>query len=70
MGEKIVVSDEDALARMSLNKPTFSVASVINDNPTLQKMVDLGVNLAHWEKIGRVSILSSLNSPARLKKKR
>ena len=40
---------------MSLNKPTFTVASVINDSPTLQRLVDLGVNLANWEKIGRVS---------------
>ena len=40
---------------MSLNKPTFTVASVINESPTLQRLVDLGVNLANWEKIGRVS---------------
>ena len=39
---------------MSLNKPTFTVASVINESPTLQRLVDLGVNLANWEKIGRV----------------
>ena len=40
---------------MSLNKPTFCVASIINDSPTLQKLVDLGVDLSYWEKIRKVS---------------
>jgi len=34
---------------MSVLNPTYSVATLVNDTPVLQKLVDLGVDLSHWE---------------------
>jgi hypothetical protein len=33
--------DLDSLQKMSLNKPTFTIASIVNESPTLQKLVNL-----------------------------
>jgi hypothetical protein len=48
-------SDPEELERMCLNKPTFNLARIINESPTMKKLVDLGVNLSQWEKWGKVT---------------
>jgi hypothetical protein len=48
-------SDPEELERMCLNKPTFNVARIINESPTMKKLIDLGVNLSQWEKWGKVA---------------
>ena len=34
---------------LPINQPTFNIAKIIEDFPTLQRLVDLGVDLSHWE---------------------
>ena len=34
---------------MPINQPTFNIAKVIEDSPSLKKLLDLGVDLSHWE---------------------
>jgi len=33
---------------------TFNVAKFINHSSTLKKLVDMGVNISHWEKMKMV----------------
>ena len=42
-------------------QPFFNLASVVNKLPTLQKLVDLGVKVADWEKKGFVDLAAGLN---------
>ena len=37
-------------------RPFFNLASIINENHTLQKLVDLGTNLSQWEKQGLIDV--------------
>ena len=32
-----------------INTPTFNIAKIISDCPSLQRLVDLGVDLSRWE---------------------
>jgi hypothetical protein len=50
-----ILSDPEELERMCLNKPSFNLARIINESPTMKKLIDLGVNLSQWEKWGKVT---------------
>jgi len=41
------------LGQIPINNPTFNIAKIIHDLPTLQRLVDLGVDLSSWEKNDR-----------------
>ena len=32
-----------------MNQPTFNIAKIVSESPSLQQMVDLGVDLSEWE---------------------
>ncbi len=53
----VIISDEKELERMTVNKPTFTLARIVNESPSMKKLLDLGVNLSHWEKNGKVNSL-------------
>ena len=35
-------------------RPFFNLASIVNENPTLQRLVDLGVDISAWERNGDI----------------
>ena len=39
----------EELDSIPINQPTFNIAKIIKDCPTLQRLVDLGVDLSQWE---------------------
>jgi hypothetical protein len=49
-----LIADEEELEKMTVNKPTFTLARIVNESPSMKKLLDLGVNLSHWEKMGKV----------------
>ena len=32
-----------------MNQPTFNIAKIVSESPSLQQMIDLGVDLSEWE---------------------
>ena len=50
----VLISDEEELERMTVNKPTFTLARIVNESLSMKKLLDLGVNLSQWEKNGKV----------------
>ena len=40
---------------MTVNKPTFTLARVVNESRSMKKLLDLGVDLARWERRGKVT---------------
>lgn len=50
LSPKVTTADKvDLHRKLPLMNPTYSLASVVNEHPTLQKLVDLGVDLSQWE---------------------
>lgn len=47
------MEDREEREALSINKPTFNVAKIIGECPSLQRLVDLGVNLSVWEESER-----------------
>jgi hypothetical protein len=42
-------------------RPTMSLAALVNESPTLQQLVDLGVNLYTWEQKGQLGLATKLD---------
>jgi len=55
---------QEELDTIRATKPTSSLASLINESLTLQKLVDLGVNLHSWESKGQMGLAVKLDFAA------
>jgi len=51
---------EEELLKIRASKPTMSLASLVENSLTLQKLVDLGVSLYKWDQRGKISLASKL----------
>jgi hypothetical protein len=45
-------------------RPTMSLAALVNDSTTLQRLVQLGVSLATWEQRGYAGLAAKLDFAA------
>ena len=52
---------EQDLLRIRATRPTSSLASLVNDSDTLQRLVDLGVELHHWDRRGHLGLAAKLD---------
>jgi len=51
----------EELESIRATKPVASLASLVNESPTLQKLIDLGVGLWSWEKQGQLGLAVKLD---------
>ena len=42
--------------------PTLQLASLVQGSPTLQRLLDLGVDLHHWQRMGELGLAAKLHS--------
>jgi len=52
---------EDELLKIRASRPTMTLASLVNESQTLQKLVDLGVSLHTWDKFGHIDLAAKLD---------
>ena len=52
---------EEELVRIRATQPTATLASLVNDSETLQRLVDLGVELHMWDKRGHLGLAAKLD---------
>ena len=48
--------DSSGLVNKPGIRPFYNLASIVNENPTLQRLIDLGTDLSAWEKNGHIDI--------------
>jgi len=52
---------ESELASIRASRPTCTLASLVNHSETLQRLVDLGVELHHWDRLGHLGLAAKLD---------
>ena len=52
---------EEELVNIRATQPTATLASLVNDSETLQRLVDLGVELHRWDKHGHLGLAAKLD---------
>jgi len=52
---------EENLLKIRATRPTMTLASLVNESETLQRLVDLGVSLHSWEKYGHLGLAVKLD---------
>jgi len=52
---------EHELLKIRATRPTMTLASLVNESQTLQKLVDLGVSLHKWDKYGHLGLAAKLD---------
>ena len=52
---------ERDLEKIRAARPTSTLASLVNDSETLQRLVDLGVELHHWDSRGQLGLAAKLD---------
>ena len=52
---------EEELVNIRATQPTATLASLVNDSETLQRLVDLGVELHRWDKYGHLGLAAKLD---------
>ena len=52
---------EEELLNIRATQPTATLASLVNESETLQRLVDLGVELHRWDKYGHLGLAAKLD---------